>query len=266
MAIQLTYPEGCALVAGGAGNVGQGVVRRLAEAGLPVTFTYSQNADRANSIVENLRREGLKVWACQMELRDGKSIDEAIRFAQGQGGKLHTVACTSGAHVPFNDISDFTIEEVEQFFDADGMGYYRLVNRTVPVLRANGGGSITLCTTIALLRAITFDGISPFSKGAVQALMKQVAWEEGKNNIRCNAVPISWILPRSLEEIETQIAKFPPLERDRTLKMLHHIAALFRGREPIHPNSAGDLFAFLASDQANCITGQSVSVEAGATL
>ncbi len=48
MPIQLSFPVGCALVAGGAGQVGMGVTRRLAEAGLPVTFTYAGKNDEVH--------------------------------------------------------------------------------------------------------------------------------------------------------------------------------------------------------------------------
>jgi hypothetical protein len=68
------------------------------------------------------------------------------------------------------------------------------VHQVVPRLRASGGGSITITTTIATERVIVWDGMSAFSKGAVQALVRQVAAEEGPNGIRCNDVGISWIV------------------------------------------------------------------------
>jgi NAD(P)-dependent dehydrogenase (short-subunit alcohol dehydrogenase family) len=266
MTIQLTYPDGCAIVAGGTGNVGAGVTRRLAEAGLPVTFTYVANADRALALEAKLRGEGLKVWARQMDMGDPASIDSAIAFAQEQGGRLHTVTCTAGARVPFNTIADFDIATVERFFDTDAMAYYRLVHQAVPVLRAGGGGSITLCTTIALTRCIAFDGISPFSKGAVDALVRQVAWEEGRNKIRCNAVPISWIAPYTAEEIDAAVARMAPPENERAAVMVNHIKSMIRMPGPGKPEMAGDLFAFLASDQASFLTGQSITVDGGITL
>jgi NAD(P)-dependent dehydrogenase (short-subunit alcohol dehydrogenase family) len=267
MAIQLTYPEGCALVAGGAGNVGAGVTRRLAEAGLPVTFTYVGNEARARSMEEELQGEGLRVWARRMDLCDPASIDAAIAFAQEKGGgRLHTVACTSGAPVPFENLADFDIATVEKFFNADGMAYYRLVHQTVPVLRAGGGGTITLCTTFALFRVLSYDGISPFSKGAVDAMVRQIAWEEAKHNIRCNAVPIGIVVGQPLEVVEAAMAMWPEPERAKAQAMFQHVKSLQRIVGTTNPNSAGDLFAFLASDQGKSLTGQSIALDHGATL
>jgi NAD(P)-dependent dehydrogenase (short-subunit alcohol dehydrogenase family) len=265
MTISLTYPEGCALLAGGWGNVGVGITRRLAEAGLPVISTYVSNSARAEAAAEKLRAEGLKVWARQMDMGEAASIDAAIAFAEQTAGKLHTVACTSGVTVPFNNLADFTIEEVESFFSGDGMGYYRLVNRVVPALRRNGGGSITLCTTFALLRVIAFDGISPFSKGAVDAMVRQIAWEEAQHNIRCNSVPISWVV-ESDALTDEWLASIPSPTGERMKALIYQIRDMMRLKGPVPPTSIGDLFAFLASDQARKITGQSVSVDGGATL
>ena len=100
MTIELTFPEGVTLVAGGTGNVGAGITRRLAEAGLPVVFTYRGNAARAEALAETLKGEGLKAWARQMDMTDAASIDAAIAFAEAQGGPLRTVACAAGAHAP----------------------------------------------------------------------------------------------------------------------------------------------------------------------
>jgi NAD(P)-dependent dehydrogenase (short-subunit alcohol dehydrogenase family) len=267
LAIQLTYREGCALVAGGAGNVGAGVTRRLAEAGLPVVFTYKGNAARAEAIAARLTDEGRKVWARQMDMGDGASIDAALAFAEAQAGPLRTVACAAGAHVPFDNIADFDIAAVEAFFDQDGMANYRLVNRATPLLRRNGGGSITLCTTIGLSRVIGFDGISPFSKGAVDALVRQVAWEEARHGIRCNAVPISIIVPETSGADIAQLSKtYDADQRQRVQALMAQIMSMMRLPGPYSPEAAGDLFAFLASEQARYITGQSVALDGGATL
>jgi NAD(P)-dependent dehydrogenase (short-subunit alcohol dehydrogenase family) len=266
MAIQLTYPEGCALVAGGSGNVGAGITRRMAEAGLPVVFTYVGNEARANGIADKLRGEGLKVWARKMDMCDPASIDATIEFAESQGGPLRTVACAAGAFVPFNNLADFTIAQVEKFFHEDGMANYRLVHQAVPFLRKHGGGSITLCTTIGLSRVIGFDGISPFSKGAVDAMIRQIAWEEAKHGIRANTVPISMVVPQGSGDLSAMGQMFQGDQLEMVTALMTQIFGWMRLPGPYSPEAAGDLFAFLASDQARYITGQSVALDGGATL
>jgi NAD(P)-dependent dehydrogenase (short-subunit alcohol dehydrogenase family) len=270
MAITLTYPQGCALVAGGTGRVGEGVVRRMAEAGVPTVFTYLSSAETAQAIEADLRQGGWQVWARQMDMGDNASIDAAVAFAEATAGPLHSVLCPAGAPVIFNRIADFTPEEVERFVLDDALTFYRLVNRTTPVLRANGGGRFVLCSTMALRRVLQFDGISPLSKGLVEALIRQIAVEEAPSGIRCNGVAIGWVVHETMEQVE---AMLPPDPGDNTrdangmlFNLLNRVAAWPRIRRPATLAEAGDLFAFLASDQAAYITGQVIVLDGGATL
>lgn len=266
MTITLTYPEGCALVAGGTGNVGAGVTRGLARAGLPVTFTYLSNKDRALALEKQLRDEGLNVFAQHMDMGDTASIDAAIDFAVSKGGRLHTIACPVGAPVPFNNIMDFDIAEVERFFDTDAMAYYRLFHQAIPVLRAGGGGTITATTTVGTRRVIAYDGISPFSKGAVESLLRQMAAEEAPHGIRCNGVGIVLTVDMPFEVLRAYSNRLDSPLRERHSALMEQLIHMIRFDRPNKPDEAGDLFAFLASEQASFITGQIIAIDGGATL
>ena len=71
MALCLTYPAGAALIAGGTGRVGEGCVRRFAQAGVPLVFTYNSNAAKAHALESELRAAGHRVHAVPMALTDG---------------------------------------------------------------------------------------------------------------------------------------------------------------------------------------------------
>ncbi len=272
MAITLTYPEGCALVCGGTGNVGQGVVRRIAQAGVPTIFTYRGNKDAADALEAELRGQGLQVWARQMEMGDDASVDATIAFAQEQAGRLHTVLVPAGAPVPFNRLADFTTEQVEDFVKGDALAFFRIVHRVTPHFRKAGGGSFVLCSTFALRRIIDFDGISPFSKGAVEALIRQVAAEEAPHGIRCNGVGISVVVPTTAEQLREHLPPDPGAGKEVTdpdqmmINLLYRVTGWMRNQRIAKPEEAGDLFAFLASDQAAFISGQVVTIDGAAAL
>ena len=266
MTIHLTFPDGCAFVAGGTGNVGAGVVSRWAEAGLDVVFTYRSNREAAEALEKDLTGRGLTARAVRMDTADEASIDTALDLAEEFAGPLRTVACTTGAVVPFNRIADFTIAEVESFVSADALACYRVLHSVIPRLRANGGGSITVATTIATARVIEFDGVSPFSKGAVQALVRQIAAEEAEHNIRCNDVAIGLIADASLEQIASTARLLDSPTRERFEALMAQMRGLVKLGRPGSPREAGDLFAFLASDQAAFITGQRIAIDGGLSL
>ena len=267
MALSLTYPEGAALVAGGTGHVGEGVVRCLAKADLPVVFTYNRGAERAHALEANLRSAGHTVRAVQMALTDGGSIDAAISAAQELGrGRMHTVISTGGPMIPFSRIADVDEQALEQFMAEDAMGAFRLLARGVKAMRNTGGGSLTACTTIANYRVVDFDGASPFSKGSVEALVRQIAAEEADAGIRCNAVPVSWVFDATVEQQIEQMAALPEPERGHVVTLIRQLEAQTRFHRPADMMEAGHLFAFLASDQASYITGQSVRLDGGFSL
>ena len=264
--MQLTFPDGGVLVAGGTGNVGMGVVRVLAEAGLPVVFTYRNRADSARELERSILDAGLRAEAVRMDMGDLASIDDALDAAEAFGGPLRTVVCATGAVVPFDRLADFDVAEIEAFFDGDVLAYYRLLHQAVPRLRASGGGSITVTTTIATERVIEWDGISSFSKGAVKALIRQLAAEEARHGIRCNDVGISVIIDGSLEDALSGVALVPAPLGERAAELLGQLRDRARLGRAGTPREAGNLFAFLASDQASYITGQSIAIDGGMTL
>src|SRR5690606_8854861 len=129
-------------------------------------------------------------------------------LVQRHAGRLHSVVFAGGASIPFDNLADVPPEVAEHFFRDDAMACYRLFHTAIPHLRAGGGGSLTACTTIALQRVVVYDGLSPFSKGAVQALVRQLAFEEARHGIRCNAVGIGWVSP---VDLKTVLAQLPPV-------------------------------------------------------
>ena len=266
MPLQLTFPQGATLVSGGTGRVGEGVTRCLAQAGVPLVFTYRGSADKAAALEDELRTAGANVRAIQMDNGDTASIDRAIALAEEIGGPLRTVIWSGGPVFGFDRLADIPPDVVGQFLQDDAMGAFRLVSRAVPKLRAQGGGSITLCTTIANKRVVDFDGLSPFSKNAVEALVRQIAAEEAVSHIRCNSVAVSWVSPLTKDQQIVEMAALPQPTRDTIVGVIEAMASGTRIGRPALPIECGYLFAFLASEQAACLTGQSIAFDGGFAL
>jgi NAD(P)-dependent dehydrogenase (short-subunit alcohol dehydrogenase family) len=264
MTLQLTFPSGGALVAGGTGTIGAGIARRLAAAGVPVVFTYRSDETAARRLEDELRAAGLTAFAQRMDMADKTQVDAAIDRVIAVAGRLHTLANAGGPRVFFNRMADITPEQAAAFLDEDAVGVYRLIHRAIPALRAGGGGSITLCTTIATRRVIKFDGISPFSKGALEALIRQLADEEARHRIRCNTVPIGWVSELSAEAFSQYVGADPSM--GMLAELVEQLRDIVRFDGPGSPDDVGNLFAFLASDQSAYITGQSIAFDGGATL
>ena len=270
MAITLTYPDGGALVTGGTGRLGEGIVRQFAKAGVPQVFTYLGSEARAQALADELSGDGHKVIAMRMDAEDDASVQAALDRVVSEYGRLHTVAVGAGVPVSFAKMADFSVETIEKFVAGDAMGYFRLFKAAIAIMRKSGGGAIVGCSTVATKRVIEFDGISPFSKGSLDALVRQLAFEEAENGIRVNAVAIGWIDRMPVEQAREFIPAGRPdtieTQMDMTRAILDQMEGLVRFHRPGTLEEGGNLVAFLASDQASFLTGQIIDFDGGATL
>ncbi|WP_242128875.1 SDR family oxidoreductase [Sphingobium sp. Sx8-8] len=269
MAITLTYPDGGILVTGGTGTVGTGVVRALADAGVPLLFTYHSDRERADALVREWADKGARIAATQLDMRDEAAVRATVALAERTLGGLHGVAHAGGPLVRFDTMADLSPDIAARFFDADAMGILRLFQAAIPLLRERGGGSLLTCTTMATQKYIAYDGLSPFSKGAVDALVRYVAAEEIRHNIRCNAVGIGWVTDRAMEDIARDNPQVPAeilTERDRLTAIYHQVMTGLRAPRPVDPLEAGMTYAFLASDQARHLNGQFLYLDGGILL
>jgi 3-oxoacyl-[acyl-carrier protein] reductase len=270
MAITLTFPEGGALVTGGTGRLGEGIVRQYAKAGIPQVFTYLGSEAAAKALEAELKAEGHKVIALRMVAEDDTSVQAALDLVVSEYGRLHTVAVGSGVPVSFAKMADFPVATIEKFVAGDAIGYFRLFKAAIAIMRKTGGGSIVACTSVATKRVIEFDGISPFSKGSVDALIRQLAYEEAENKIRVNGIAVGWIDRITLEECRKWVPEGQPskyeTQMEFTQAILDQMSGLVRFHRPGTLEEGGNLAAFLASDQASFLTGQIVAFDGGATL
>ena len=115
MPLTLTFPEGGALVVGGTGRLGEGIVRQLGKAGVPQVFTYLGNAAQAAALQAEMSEAGHQVVALRMDSEDEASIQAALDRVVTEYGRLHTVAVGAGVPVTFAKMADFSVAEVEKF-------------------------------------------------------------------------------------------------------------------------------------------------------
>ena len=100
---------------------------------------------------------------------------------------LHTLILAAGPHVPMVHLSQVAPPTMAAQLAADAAGFFNVVQPALPHLR-HAQGCIVAVTTAATSRYPVRDGLSSAPKGAVEALVRALAAEEGRFGVRANAV------------------------------------------------------------------------------
>ena len=246
---------GVAFVSGGSGGIGAAICRLLAERGAEVVFTYNSNADKAVALVDEIAAAGGRARAIRLDLSDTASVAETVE--QVAAGGLHTVVYASGPYVSMEYVARIDPERFWRQCAQDILAFYNLLHAALPHLRT-ARGALVAVTTCATERFPKRDSLSSAPKGAVEALVRAVAKEEGRYGVRANCVGPGMMADGMAE---TLMSTGEIDERAQELTR----ADIALG----HFGKAADIAeaaCFLASDRAGYITGQKLDVDGGWTL
>jgi len=251
------FPNGVALVVGGSGGIGSAIAKGLAEAGVALAITYRNNQDAAEEVAEDIRSRKGDCSVHRVDLGDLDSVRACLDTIAAEHGAIHTIAHAAGTHIDQPYISQTTPEQWRHTMDSDVNGFFHIVHAALPHLRASKG-SIVFVSSSGLRRFPPGDVLSVAPKGAIEALMRGIAREEGRHGIRANNVAVGVVdagmFPKLVERGELSQTWIDAAMRNTPLRRFGT------------PKEIADAVVFLASTRARYITGQTLFVDGGYTL
>lgn len=237
-----------AMVTGGSRGIGSGIVRRLAEAGADVGFTYMNQREAASRVAKSAERLGVRALPVQADSSDARQLSQAVdEVAAGLGG-LDIYVSSAGAPL-FKPIEALTLDDFEKIVALDLRAAFVGSKAALAHLPA-GGRIIFISSNIADYAALPTTAFYAMVKSGLDGLCKGMARDLGAKGITVNSVHPG------------------PINTDANSEGGRHSADLKRLMATPHfgtPADVGAMVAFLASPEAAFISGSIHHVDNGFT-
>ncbi len=239
-----------AVVTGGNGGIGLGIVKGLAEAGATIVIA-SRNQEKTDKAVNELLSMGKKVTGLQVDVTDERSIASMVDSVISHYGRIDILVNNSGTGIRKLP-QDSTLEEWRQVFTVNVEGTFLCCQKVYPHMVKQGGGKIINVGSMASVFGNDWLASYSASKGAVAQLTKSLAVAWAQSNIQVNAILPGWVYTTLTAPLKDQY-------RER----YDHIIS----RTPIgrwgEPEEMAGCVVFLASNASNYITGTLIPIDGG---
>ena len=240
-----------ALVTGASRGIGRGIALALATQGADVVVNYHSRAEEAEKVAAEIRAKGRKAFSIQADVGAAAQVAKMFEEVKTKWGKLDILVNNAGI-VAFADFESITEEEWDKILDVNLKGQFLCSKEAVKLMNA-GAKIINIASIASGGVGIGFSRIAHYtaSKGGIVALTENMALDLAPKGINVNAIAPG--------VIETDMTK--DLLADE--KMKQGLLMRVPKRRVGKPEDIGAAAAFLASDEADYITGVVLYVDGG---
>lgn len=241
-----------AIVTGGARGIGKGIVSLLAEEGARVLFTDT-SGERGSAAEAELRGRSLEVAFLEADTSRAADAEATVRTAVERYGRID-VLCPNAGIFPETRIEEISEAEWDEVCAVNLKGPFLIAKACLPQMKRQGGGRIVITSSITGPRVSSpGHGHYAATKAGVLGFLRTAALEWAPYRITVNAVEPGNILTEGMK-----------LHRDQAF-IDGQTAAVPLGRLGT-PLDVARAVLFLASPEADYITGQSIVVDGGQLL
>ncbi|MCM0627325.1 SDR family oxidoreductase [Lysinibacillus sp. OL1_EC] len=204
-----------ALVTGGSGGIGQAVVKKLAKNGFAVAVHYSGNKLKAETLVNEIVKQGGKAISIGGDVADEKAMQKAFDIIEEKFGGIDVVINTAGIML-LGSIAELNLADLDKMHRTNIRGAFVISQQAARRVR-KGGAIINISTSVTRTQFPTY-GAYVASKAAVESMTMILARELRGKDITVNAVApgptaTSLFLDGKDKQTIDNLSKAAPLER-----------------------------------------------------
>lgn len=235
-----------ALVTGASSGIGQAIAERLAQEGATVAVHYHVNVEKARKVAEGIQAKGGTALVIQADMSRVKEAQRLVRDTVEQLNHLDILVNNAGRFVS-RTVRDTTEAEYDAILALNAKGPYFAMQAAAKVLRERG----RIVNISSALTHLNFPGATAHlgSKAALEQYGKGLAQELAPRGITVNTVLPGFTDTGRLEEATRSMGiRMSPFKR---LGL---------------PTDIADVVAFLVSEQARWLTGQTIHAGGGIVM
>jgi 3-oxoacyl-[acyl-carrier protein] reductase len=236
-----------AIITGASRGIGKAIALKLSKIGASVVINYATNAQAADGVASTIINDGGQAVAIRGDVRRVDSIESLFETTIEKYGKIDIVVNNAGT-ILYKNIADITEQEYDNIFDCNVKGLFFCCQQAARKM-ADGGKIINISSTVTKVMMPLY-GAYAATKGAVEQITKVLAKELGPRGIAVNTI--------SPGPVDTEL--FRQGKSEKQIQLLARMAAFGRIGTP---EDIADVVAFLATEEANWISGQNICVNGG---
>jgi 3-oxoacyl-[acyl-carrier protein] reductase len=239
-----------AVVTGASKGIGASIARHLAAEGAAVVVNYSSSKEGADRVVGDITSKGGKAVAVQANVAKQTDIQRLFAEAKKQFGRVDILVNNAGIY-EFQPLEQVTPEHFHKQFDLNVLGLILTSQEAVKHI-GPGGGAIINIGSVAATAGLPGSSVYGGTKAAVDAVTRALAKELGPKKIRVNSINPGMI--------ETEGYHAAGIADSDFRKQVEATTPLGRIGQP---QDVAPAVAFLASNDAAWITGETLFISGG---